>query len=389
VRVALVDPSLFTWPYDAELTEALRGRGHDAILFGKALPARDSRTAAPFLRQHYYRLVAPLERKLPRRAFQVIKALNHVGSSRRLVRHLRTWRPDVIHVQWMVLPAFDRLLLPALRRIAPLVLTVHDTNPFNASPSARVQALGAIAAMRPYDHLIVHTDAAVERMMRYGLPRERISRIAHGLLHGPPAGAVPPAPTHAAGPVTFLQFGIVKPYKGVDIAIEAAALLSPELRARCRFRIVGRADMDTAPLLALAKARGVSDIFSFEFRFVPDAELPELFLGASALLFPYREIDASGVLLSALAWARPVLASRIGLFAEAIQDGVHGRLFAPEDASAMAAALRELIENPDAARRYGENVRALAATIPDWATIAQQTEAVYAAARRHWSAARR
>lgn len=389
MKVALLDPSLFTWPYDAELTQALRGIGHEALLFGKALPTGDSRLASPFFRAHYYRLAAPFDGRMPRRLFQVLKAGNHVGSSWRLLRELRRWQPDVIHVQWMVLPAFDRMLLPALRRIAPLVLTVHDSTPFNANPSARVQAMGAIAAMRPYDRLIAHTEVAVERLVEYGLPRERIARIAHGLLHPPPAGATLKLRAAAAdGRVTFLQFGIVKPYKGVDITIEAAALLPTELRARCRFRIVGRADMDTGPLLALAQARGVADLFSFEFRFVPDEELPAMFSEAAALLFPYRAIDASGVLLSALAWARPVIASRIGLFAEVIVDGVHGRLFASEDPAAMAVALRAMIEQPETVQRYGENVRALAAAIPTWSQIAQQTEAVYNAARRDWSAER-
>jgi glycosyltransferase involved in cell wall biosynthesis len=380
MKIAVIDPSLYTWPYDAELVGALRAAGHDVTLYGKALPARDKRRDSPILAPLFYRSLAEVEKERgPRALFLARKGVSHLASMARLLRALRRARPDVIHVQWLLFPAADRFFLAALRKIAPLVLTVHDTNPFNANPAARVQALGAIAIMRAFDRLIVHTAQGAERLAAHGVAQARVSVIAHGLLHRPEPAPPPPA---TDGPrLAFLQFGLVKPYKGVDVLIRAVAQLAPAQRARCAIAVVGRPEMDVGPLEALARELGVADAIRFDFRFVPDDELARLMREAAVLLFPYREIEASGVLMSALAWGRPVVASRIGLFAEIIADGRHGLLVPPDDPAALAAALARLVEDPALVARMAREVGTLAATIPSWSEIAARTLEVYDAAR--------
>lgn len=381
MKIAVVDPSLYTWPYDAALAAALRRAGHDVIVFGKAVPATDPRSGDALLEPLFYRSMAEVAKgRTPRAAFLARKGLSHVASMARLVRALRRWRPDVIHIHWLLFPLVDRFFLRALRRIAPLVLTVHDTNPFNANPAIRVQALGAVSIMRAFDRLIVHTEQGVRRLAAHGLPASRITRIAHGLLHVP--ATVPPPPRVGAdGKLVFLLFGLVKPYKGVDIFIRAVAALPPEVRSRGAFKVAGRPEMDVTPLLALARDLAVDDAIQFDFRFVPDDELATMMRDAAVLLFPYREIEASGVLLSALAWHRPVIASRIGLFAELIEDGQSGLLVPPEDATALAEALRRLIEDSSLLPKLARGARELADGIPDWDTIARRTVAVYESAR--------
>src|SRR5262249_1222382 len=242
----------------------------------------------------------------------------------------------------------------------PLVLTVHDTNPFNANPAMRMQALGAIAIMRAFDRLIVHTAQGAERLAAHGIARERITVIPHGLLHRP--DPTPPPPATDGARLSSLQFGLVKPYKGVDVLIRAVAALPPTVRIRCAIAVVGRLEMDVAPLEGLARELGVADAIRFDFRFVPDDELARLMREAAVLLFPYREMEASGVLMSALAWARPVIASRIGLFAEIIADGRHGLLVPPDDPASLAAAIARLAQDPALVARMAEDARALADT---------------------------
>ena len=82
---------------------------------------------------------------------------------------------------------------------------------------------------------------------------------------------------------------------------------------------------------------GVADRLHIEPRFVADADIPALFGPGVVALFPYREIEASGVLSIALARGRPVIASRLGNFAEMIEDGVQGLLVPPGDADAHEA----------------------------------------------------
>ncbi len=380
MKIAVIDPSLYTWPYDAALAAALCRAGHDVRIFGKAVASSDPRFGDAMLEPLFYRSMADVAKgRTPRTAFLVRKGFSHVTSMVRLVKALRRWQPAIIHIHWLLFPLVDRCFLRTLRRIAPLVLTVHDTNPFNANPAIRVQALGAVSIMRSFDQLIVHTSQGIDRLTAHGIAAARITRIAHGLLHAPAAAPPPPA-RRPDGRLAFLLFGLVKPYKGVDLLIRAVAQLDPDVRRRAVFEVAGRPEMDVAPLLALARDLAVDDAIRFDFRFVPDDELAAKMRQSAVLLFPYREIEASGVLLSALAWHRPVIATRIGLFAEIIEDGRSGLLVPPEAPSALADAIRRLIEESTLLPALAEGVRDLAHGIPDWDAIARETLAVYAAA---------
>jgi glycosyltransferase involved in cell wall biosynthesis len=377
MKVALIDPALFTWPYDRALGGALADLGHETRIFGKALPASDIRTADPLFAPRFYAsLASPALARLPRIATRLWKGVSHVGSLRRLLDELTVWQPDVIHFQWLPLPVIDARFLGRFREIAPLVLTVHDTLPFNGTPGSFLQNFGARDIWRAFDRLIVHTRQGEERLREQGIEGGRIVRVAHGLLHAEQAPTIP-APRPAEGPIEFLLFGQIKPYKGVDVVIRALARLSEDLRSRCRVRIAGKPYMDMAPLLRLAKELGVEDSLVFDLRFIPDEEVAEMMAGADALLFPYREIEASGVLMATIAHGRPLIASRLGAFGEMIVDRQNGLLVAPGDDQALAAALSMMILQPENRARMAAGMLRLRDSVPSWADIARQTVGIY------------
>ena len=241
-----------------------------------------------------------------------------------LLRRLRRMRPDVIHFQWAPLPAIDGIFMPAFRRIAPTIFTVHDSAPFNSDPRSILQRIGAISIMKFFDRLIVHTNRARQRLISYGLPPAKIAIIPHGILETGPLPSVSHTAGNASDPVTLLLFGKIKPYKGTDVAIRALAAMPAASRARCRLRVVGKPYMDMEPLFALARELRVESNIVWDLRFVADDELNQIFSEADIMVMPYREIDASGVLMIALSIGIPIVASRIGLFAEMLEDGQHG-----------------------------------------------------------------
>src|SRR5262245_27260348 len=90
MRIALIDPSLFTWPYDATLALALQARGHEVAIFGKPIDAAEAGPAYPLLRPHFYRLLdTPLAKRLPHAAFLGVKGVLHIAEMRRLLAELR------------------------------------------------------------------------------------------------------------------------------------------------------------------------------------------------------------------------------------------------------------------------------------------------------------
>lgn len=375
LRVALIDPSLFTLPYDAALAAGLQAEGHQVVLHGRAPGPDDNATDGAPLRASFYRVAgAPALARLPRALRLGIKGLDHAWSMQSLVRRLRRERPDVIHFQWLPLPIVDRRFLGRLRAIAPLVLTVHDTNPFNGNPTGGLQRLGAHAAFADFDRLIVHTEQGRARLLAHGEGGDRVTVMPHGLLGRASAQAADPM----QGEITFLLFGKIKPYKGADLLIEAFARLDPALRAQARLRIVGKPYMDLEPLHQLARQRKVADRVTVEPRFVDDAEVGSIFAPGVVASFPYREIEASGVLSLAITFGRPLLAARLGGFIEAVQDGEHGLLVPPEDVGALSVAMARFIGDREFAAACATHVLALTRCVPTWPEIARRTAELYA-----------
>src|SRR3979411_1107779 len=78
LKIALIDPSLFTIPYDRKLGDALRSLGHDVIVYGDALSPQDAPLGSLDLRRVFYsELVSLGVRRWPRAALSVAKGAVH------------------------------------------------------------------------------------------------------------------------------------------------------------------------------------------------------------------------------------------------------------------------------------------------------------------------
>ena len=218
-----------------------------------------------------------------------------------------------------------------------MVVTVHDTTPFNGSPTHPLQARGFLAALGAADRLIVHTAAGRRRLAALGIAPERIAVVPHG-----PLGRAAPRRDRPRGArLTLVAFGKMRPYKGLDVLVEALARLDADTRAGLRVIVAGEPMMDLAPLRGRIAGAGLGEVVALVPRRLDEAETGALFEAADGFVFPYREIEASGVFYLVQGLGRWLIASRLGAFAEAIEDGASGRLVRPGDPDDLAAALRE------------------------------------------------
>jgi glycosyltransferase involved in cell wall biosynthesis len=378
MKIAIIDPSLFTAPYDEALCAALQAQGHDVTLYARPRyndePAPHPDVCCEPLFYSFAKAVQGTYEPIR----LTIKAADHVSSCLRLLNRLSEARPDVIHFQWTPIPAVDRLFLAHFARLAPLVLTVHDTRPFNDRPSSPLQRLAANTIYPLFDRLIVHTQIGKGRLCEAGVNPGKIHRIAHGALVSDgltPNAIVLPPPVQNA--VTVLLIGKLKPYKGADVLIRAVKLIPEPVRRRARFVVAGKPYMDVDELYALCEEEDVVSAFDFDLRFLPEESLTQYLARASIFVFPYRDIEASGVLFAALRWGRPIVASALGAFSELLRDGIHGHLVPPDDPPALARALTKLILDRTTRIQMGRAAAALHDTIPSWDRIARETAALY------------
>jgi glycosyltransferase involved in cell wall biosynthesis len=282
---------------------------------------------------------------------RALKLAEHVPDTLRVRR--RAQAADVVHWQWLWLEAVTTRLLPRGR---PQVLTMHNV--------IRRGRSGRRLADR-MDAVIVHTRHGAELLG--GGPKVHV--IPHGafehLTRQPEERPLPPELAAVEGPVV-LCFGVVRPYKGVDVLVDAfRSVKGAELW------VVGRPlGVDTAALDAPPNVRFVP-------RYVSDAELPAYFRRADLLVLPHRSVDVSGVLFAGLAFGKPMILSDVGGFREVVEDHGAGRLVAPGDPAALSEAIGELLADPAERERLAGRARAAAAGPYSWDSVAQRTLAVY------------
>jgi glycosyltransferase involved in cell wall biosynthesis len=414
VRVHVVDPSAYTPPYDHALCSALAGAGAEVDLYTSHFVYGPVPRPAGYVRHEFfyrYALGAPAGRMRT-----ASKLIQHVPDMLRYRRAART--ADVVHFQWLPVQHLDGHLLPARRtgdgRRRPLVLTAHDVLPREPRP-------GQLASQRRlygrFDAIVVHSEHGRARLLdELGADGERVHVIPHGAFThlaaggtSPPEGVatvkggqgperstptargarlggesspkmgVPRAPAPARGTPDFetdspvvLMFGLMRPYKGIDVLLDAWRGGDGEAPVEnAELWIVGMPKMDVSALQARAPA-GVR----FEPRFVGEAELPAYFERADLVVLPYLQADQSGVLFTALAFGKPLLLSDVGGFPEMASTGA-ARVVPAGDPRALGAALRELLGDTATLTEMCVRARAAANGRYSWDQIARQTLALY------------
>lgn len=367
VRVILVDPSLFTGPYDAALTQGLVSAGVEPLWAVRPTRAGDAPEIEPrYVDAFFYKKVDSLQVAKPLRA--LAKGVAHAAGLAGLVLRVARSRPDVVHFQWAVVPLLDAMAMLAIRRFCPVVLTVHDTTPFNGDSVGALQRVGLDAVMSLASRLIVHTRSGREALVKQRIPEHKLAIVPHGPLRLRVAAERKPA--EAGEPYTFVLFGELKPYKGIDLLIEAVSRLPAELAAQARFVVAGRPRMDLGPARSRIAELGLESRIEIRAERLSDLAMAELFAAADCFVFPYRQVDASGVYHLVKSLGRWLIASRVGIFAEDLQDGSEGVLIPPNDEAALSAAIAEAI----LARRP---VAAPSSVSASWDAIGAATRALY------------
>ena len=138
----------------------------------------------------------------------------------------------------------------------------------------------------------------------------------------------------------MLCFGVIRPYKGLSDAIEAVRRLGD-----ARLLVAGD------PLEPMEPYREAARGLDVEWRlgYLPQAEVDRALGEATVAVFPYRpELDQSGALLRALGAGVPAVAYDVGGVAEPIRAFGAGRVVPAGDVDALAAAVGELLSDPDA-----------------------------------------
>jgi glycosyltransferase involved in cell wall biosynthesis len=156
----------------------------------------------------------------------------------------------------------------------------------------------------------------------------------------------------------LLFFGMVRPYKGLDVLLRALAAGPPDVS----LTVAGEFWSDVSETQALIDSLGLGDRVDLRPGYVPAADIPGLFAAADALVLPYRSATASQNVEMAFSYGLPAIVTRTGTLADQVRDGTDGLVCEPDDVASLTDAIKHFYDDP---ARYRASVRPVDAG-PRW-----------------------
>lgn len=241
---------------------------------------------------------------------------------------------DVVHVMFHNYFT-DWLALGNLHRRAVLVSSVHDVVPHEPRLPARLQSAILQRLYHRGGHLVVHHASLKDRLVEeFMVPGERVSVIP---LQVPPASSMPVRrDLRSKRTREVLFFGTFRRNKGIEVLVEAIALLAK--RDDLRFRFAGRGFDDMERLVLLAASRDPR--VTAEIGWIPSERKEELLGQADLLVLPYTSFSSqSAVLHDAYAHGIPVVTTDVGALGRTVREDASGWVVEPGDAQPLARAI--------------------------------------------------
>lgn len=150
----------------------------------------------------------------------------------------------------------------------------------------------------------------------------------------------------------YLLFaGKVSPYKGLDYLLPAMEIVHSQC-PDAKIIVAGNGNYH----FDISRYKQM-DYIEIRNRFIPDEELVALIENAAFLVCPYTDATQSGVVMSAFAFAKPVLVTNVGALPETVKHNEYGLVVKERDTKALADGIIQLWTNPDTLNAMSANIQ--------------------------------
>ncbi|OWV01808.1 glycosyltransferase family 4 protein [Fibrobacter sp. UWR2] len=263
-----------------------------------------------------------------------------------LVSKIKKLGVDAVNITWP--PRRNKMLLYLLRK--KLVFTLHDPFPHSAKNNREFEFCRKLA-FRWIPKIILLNDAQTEKFCEvYKFPRSRLFHARLGkydcinYLSEKSSSSqenLVGLPESLRGQKYILFFGLIAPYKGVEFLLQAFGKLQQK-HPDIKLLVAGSGRLYFDESLY----RGNANVVLMN-HYVPLAQLASLLKNALFTVCPYKDATQSGVVQTAFSMGTPIVASDVGNFAKAIENGKSGVIVPPCDVDALTGAMADLVEHPE------------------------------------------
>lgn len=301
----------------------------------------------------YHRLINLIPRKY-KSSFsifkRVVKSIEVLMNYLLIILILKLKKINILHTQYIPFADFIgieyyifslfKLLCPKLK----IVLTIHDVLPHDLKAenlNSYCSRYAKVALL--FDAFMVHTESCKNDVIKYlNLPEEKIHVAYHPIFK---SAFVKPI-TNTIKPrnkIKMIVFGLITPYKGVDILIESLELLPLEIIQRLELTIAGSIDsLYLSHLKSLAKKS--AEAIVWHPHFIPEKDLDNMINNSNIIILPYRSISQSGVLLLSLYFKKLIVTSNLPSFLETLEGYKPEWFFESENPKSLANLLQLILE---------------------------------------------
>ena len=262
----------------------------------------------------------------------------------RMVCFILRLKVNIVHLTWP--PRYGEFFTYILRKRT--VITVHDPLP-HSSEDTWINRFHRYVCFRQLDSFILLNEIQKELFIKtYSMQRKRVSLSRLSVYTN--LRKVKPKNTDLSNYVLF--FGGISSHKGVEYlcgAMDEVCKKHPNVKlvvagkGNIYFSIDKYAIYNNGNLVLLN-------------RYIEDCELVGLIRNALFVVCPYIDATQSGVVMSAFALNKPVVATNVGALPTMVKDGQYGMIVPPKDAQALASAINTLIEYPQKVEAMMTNI---------------------------------
>jgi glycosyltransferase involved in cell wall biosynthesis len=175
-------------------------------------------------------------------------------------------------------------------------------------------------------------------------------------------------------PVIGTVCRLVEPKKGLKYLLEAVAQLEQEAgKPVCQVLLVGEGPAEQS-LRTLSERLGISPRVAFVG---VRRDIPEVLSLMNIFVLPSLYEGFGIAILEAMAAGKPVIATTVGGIPEFVVPGQSGLLVPPGDASALARAIKQLLDEPEKARAMGRQGQEHVKTHYSIESVVRQHEQLY------------